>query len=797
MVFTVGYDHYILRGLTVLNLTIILTRNSKYKLVFGLLAIILCVWYYLCLPDCLFTDSYSTVVNDRSGMLLGAKIAKDGQWRFPASSSVPNQFASAVIAFEDKRFYDHCGVDFRAIGRAIIQNVKAGEIESGASTITMQVIRLSRKGKARTIYQKVIEMILATRLELRHTKDEILAMYASHAPYGGNVVGLDAACWRYYHKSAANLSMSEAAMLAVLPNAPSLIHLSRSRGQLISKRDRLLMRLRDMKVISEEDYQLSLLEVIPPRPFALPVLAPHLVEYLDIAYEGQLIQSTIDREMQHMISEIADRHCAFNQQSDIHNIGVLVVDNETAEVLSYIGNASNAMSERAVDMIQARRSSGSILKPLLYAHMLEEGSLLPKALIKDVPMQFSGFSPRNYNKKYSGATPADQALAMSLNIPAVYCLQQFGVAKFLDVARSHGITTLRQNEDHYGLSLILGGGEVTLWELCMVYANMASVLRKTARGDNVELGRKLKLRMTDVGDSRAKGKGHILSPGAIYKTFQALITLLRPGQDGGWQQYDSSKPIAWKTGTSYGHRDAWAMGVSSRYTIGVWVGNADGEPKHGLIGVTRAGQVLFDIVGRMDVGPFFDEPIDDLPAITTCQQSGYLAGPFCSDRDTIFAPAFGARSAVCPYHSMIHLDKDGLQVNSDCHEISEMEHVTWFELPPAMAHYYHKLHPEYTHAPRFRADCSATAGGGAISFIYPSARAQIYLPTNGLGVVEDAVFSAAHSDPTAELHWHIDDEYLGSTVELHNMKISATPGLHTVTVVDLFGNEVAQYFEIM
>lgn len=774
-----------------------MTRNSKYEWTIGLFATILVVWYYLCLPKSLFADPYSTVVNDRSGMLLGAKIAKDGQWRFPPVSIVPKQFVSAILTFEDKRFYDHCGVDFRALARAIIQNVKAGKIESGASTITMQVIRLSRKGKARTIYQKVIEMILATRLELRHTKDEILAMYASHAPYGGNVVGLDAACWRYYQKDPANLSMSEATMLAVLPNAPSLIHLSRSRDQLISKRDRLLSRLRDAEVISEEDYQLSLLEVIPPRPFALPALAPHLLEYLDVSYEGQLIQSSVDREMQDMISKIADRHCAFNQQSDIHNIGILVVDNETAEVLSYIGNASNAVSERAVDMVQARRSSGSILKPILYAHMLEEGALLPKALVKDVPMQFSGFSPRNYNKKYSGAMPADQALAMSLNIPAVYCLQQFGVAKFLDAARNHGITTLIQNEDHYGLSLILGGGEVKLWELCMVYANMASVLSKGSTSDNIALGRKLKLRMTDIIDSSAEGQRHILSAGAIYKTFEAMTTLLRPGQDGGWQQYDSSKPIAWKTGTSYGHRDAWAVGVSSRYTIGVWVGNADGEPKHGLIGVSLAGQVLFDLVGRLDVGPFFDEPIDDLPAITTCQKSGYLAGPFCSAHDTIFAPALGSRSPVCPYHSMIHLDKDGLQVNSECHEILQMEHVAWFELPPSMAHYYHKLHPEYAPAPRFRSDCNASADNEAISFVYPSARAQIYLPTNGLGVVEDAVFSVAHSDPSAELHWHIDDVYLGATTELHSMKISAARGLHTVTVVDLDGNEAVQYFEIM
>jgi len=573
------------------------------------------VWFYFCLPDPLFNDPYSTILNDNKGQLIGAKISSDGQWRFPTIDSVPKNFEEAIITFEDKRFRSHFGVDFLSLFRAVIQNIKAGEIESGASTLSMQVIRMSRKGKARNIYQKVVEMILATRLEFRYSKDEILRLYTSHAPFGGNVVGLEAASWRYYKKQPSKLSVAEAAMLAVLPNAPSLIHISKNRSRLLDKRNRLLQSMVEEEIISQSDCDLYLLESIPPKPYPLPSLAKHLLEYVHKNNPQSITQSTINTDIQKMIYDVGDYHHQINAQSDIHNLGILVLDTNTGEVLGYLGNAPNTTQESAVDMIQAKRSSGSVLKPLLYAHMIDEGKMMPKALVKDIPTQIRGFSPKNYNKKYSGATPADKALAMSLNIPAVLSLQEYGVNPFINRLKDHGFTTINKSADHYGLSLIIGGGEVTLWELCGAYASMGRTINdfnKYSGKYNERLTQKPILKSQEPKDIKLSNEPLNLSAGAIYKTFEAMLQVLRPEEDGYWQQFNSSKQIAWKTGTSYGHRDAWAVGVSPKYTVGIWVGNADGEGKNSLVGVSKAGPVLFDVFNRLDSGGFFDEPIDDL-----------------------------------------------------------------------------------------------------------------------------------------------------------------------------------------
>lgn len=760
---------------------------------------ILAIWFYFCLPSPLFQDSYSTVLNDKDGNLIGAKIAKDGQWRFPLIQSIPTNFENAIITFEDKRFRSHLGVDILAIGRAFIQNIKARHVESGASTLSMQVIRLSRKGKSRSIFQKVIEMILATRLECSYSKDEILQLYASHAPFGGNVVGLETASWRYYKKAPERLSIAESAMLAVLPNAPSLIHLSRNRKKLIEKRNRLLSKMMDAGLISKVDYELSLLEKIPDAPYPLPSFASHLLEHINSKTPGRIVKSTIDKSVQNTLIDIGNYHHSVNAQSDIHNISILVLDTKTSHVLGYLGNAPKTKHESAVDMIQANRSSGSVLKPFLYAHLLDEGQMLPHTLIKDVPTQIQGFKPKNYNRKYSGATSADKALAMSLNIPAVLSLQQYGVQPFISRLNDLGFSSINKSADHYGLSLILGGAEVSLWELCGAYASMGRILMRF----NADNG---KYYSKDIHDPTYTTSAYstsdsyepkTLSAGSIYNTFKAMLQVLRPDEEGDWQQFESSRPIAWKTGTSYGHRDAWAIGISPKYTIGVWVGNADGEGKSGLLGVKKAGPVLFDVLNRLPGSKFFEEPVDDLIALPTCGKSGYLASPHCTPIDTIFTTSQSQNSDVCPYHKLIHLDNEGNRVSSKCESPSTMSHIGWFELPPSMAYYYRKHHPEYQKTPSFRLDCMQEASSELMSFLYPTEKSKIYLPVDIDGERESAIFKATHQDPKSVLYWHLDNEYLGYTEDLHTMSIQAVKGIHVVTIVDEVGNSISQNFEIV
>lgn len=760
------------------------------------------IWFYFCLPDPLFSDPFSTVVNDSKGQLIGAKISKDGQWRFPMIDKVPVNFENAIINFEDKRFRSHIGIDILSIGRALIQNIKAGKIESGASTLSMQVIRLSRKGKSRTIYQKLIEMIYAIRLECRYSKDEILRMYTSHAPFGGNVVGLEAASWRYYHKHPSKLSTAEAAMLAVLPNAPSLIHLSKNRNRLLDKRNRLLNSMAENGVITMIDLELGMLESIPERPYPLPSIARHFVEYVHKKEPSTIVNSTIDFDIQRMINDIGNYHHNINVQSDINNLGILVIETKTGNVKGYLGNAPNATQEAAVDMIQSERSSGSVLKPFLYAHLLEEGKMLPQSLQKDIPTSIRGYNPKNYNKKHTGATPADQALAMSLNIPAVYSLQLYGIEPFINRLKEHGFTTIDKSGDHYGLSLILGGGEVSLWELSSAYANMGRVLvdfnenGKYSQPEKHTIGYHLKPQKSksNVGFSN---KHNLLSAGTIYKTFEAMLQVMRPGSDGNWEQFHSSKRIAWKTGTSYGHRDAWAVGISSDYTIGIWVGNSDGEGKNSLVGVSKAGPILFDVFNRLDGGSFFEEPVDDLMPTLTCSNSGFLASQHCETIDTVYSSMRSQESPQCPYHRLIHLDQNGDQVSSHCHSTSDMIHKSWFELPPSMAYYYRKNHPEYRAVPLFRSDCLQSTDAEVMSLIYPSEKSKIYLPLDIDGRREKAVFKATHQDQKTTLYWHLDDTYLGYTYEIHNMEITTSAGSHMVTIVDQNGNQIKQVFDVV
>ena len=406
-------------------------RLSVTKKVMTISIALLMIGYIFCLPRQLFHVPYSTVVTDRNEELLGARIASDGQWRFPPRKTTPEKIKQCLITFEDKHFYHHWGVNPLSTGRALYQNLKNKRVVSGGSTLTMQTIRLARN-KPRTIGEKVIEMIWATRLEFRTSKEEILSMYVSHAPFGGNVVGLDAAAWRYFGHSAEDLSWAESAMLAVLPNAPAMIHLSKGRKTLLSKRNRLLKQLFEEEIIDASTYELAISEPLPDEPHPLPQIAPHLVTRFYQERNGLYTRSTIDKGIQTHIESLAERWSNEFNRSDIRNLAILIIDIPTNQVVAYCGNVhfDRKQGGNQVDVILAPRSTGSILKPFLYGAMLQEGSLLPQMLLPDVPVNINGFTPQNFSMQFEGAVPASEALARSLNIPAVTMLQRYGVSKF-------------------------------------------------------------------------------------------------------------------------------------------------------------------------------------------------------------------------------------------------------------------------------------------------------------------------------------------------------------------------------
>ena len=432
----------------------------------GFLLALLIAWWNL-LPSPLFQVPYSTVLLDHEGTTIGIKAADDGQIRFQARGQLPGRYVAALLIFEDKGFLFHHGVDPVALVRAGIANLRAGSIVSGGSTLSMQVIRLSRKNPPRTIWEKVKEIVLTFRLEQSYSKQEILELYAAHAPFGGNIVGLQAASLKYFNRAPEQLSWAEAALLAVLPNSPALIYPGKNNHLLKDKRDRLLGKLHRYGLMDKDTYQLAIAEPLPQQLHKPPTTAPHLLTRACIERKGEACPSYIDRHLQRQVNEIVERHTNLLCQNYIYNIAVLVAHVPSGEVRAYVGNSPPRPGSGGndVDIIQASRSSGSILKPALYAEMLQAGFILPRTLVPDIPSRFGEYAPSNFNRDFKGAVPAAQALAQSLNIPFVHLLQRYTYLRFYDNLKELGITTLHFPADHYGLSLILGGAETSLWDL--------------------------------------------------------------------------------------------------------------------------------------------------------------------------------------------------------------------------------------------------------------------------------------------------------------------------------------------
>ena len=790
--------------------------SLKYKILI-LITVIGLILYWNCLPEELFTDPTSTVLEDRKGNLLGAHIADDGQWRFPMNNNVPEKFHSAITLFEDKRYDYHPGFDPIALVRALITNIRAGSTVSGGSTLTMQVIRLSRKGKPRTVWEKLIEIVLATRLELSNSKEDILALYSSNAPFGGNVVGLDAAAWRYFGRSPGNLSWAETSMLAVLPNSPSLIHPGRNRKFLKKKRDRLLLKLYEENKIDKETYTLSLEEPIPEKPRPFPQTAPHLLARANIEYPAgneklTRVRSTIDMQLQERVNKVISTHHKRLSGNGIHNAAAIIIEVETGNVLAYAGNIIDINDVRHgshVDIITSERSTGSILKPFLYAAMLTSGEILPNALVPDIPTNMGGYSPKNYNRGYDGAVKAKRALARSLNVPAIRLLKKYGIEKFIHILKKAGMTTVNKPADHYGLSLILGGSEGKLWELSGCYASMARTLNHYLKYNGKYNGNDYSEPVYLQIDTVNRNTGNecledasLFSAAAIWMTFNTMLTVERPPQESSWEYFSSEQRIAWKTGTSFGFRDGWAIGVTPLYVVGVWIGNADGEGRPELTGINTAAPVMFDIFDFLPHSKeWFIQPFDEMILLPTCRESGYIASEVCEHVDSIWVPETGLRFPKCPYHKLIHLDPSGrYRVHSDCESPADMQHVSWFILPPAMEWFYRSKNANYKKLPPYREDCinnKQQSSAGMMEVIYPKDITKIYVPVEMDGKKGSTIFEVAHREPGTTIFWHVDDEYICRTNGFHHIALSPEKGKHILTLIDENGEKLTQEFEII
>ncbi|WP_374164403.1 penicillin-binding protein 1C [Arcticibacter sp. MXS-1] len=539
----------------------------------------------------------------------------------------------------------------------------------------------------------------------------------------------------------------------------------------------------------------------------LPQIAPHL---LDLAKKDfrkgnsreTRIRTSIRMDLQERVNTVLLNHQGRLAANGVNNMAALVLDVHTGKAVAYIGNIyqpKNTEIESHVDIIQARRSPGSTLKPLLYAAMLNEGYILPNTLVPDIPTQIAGYQPNNYDLGYDGAVPASKALARSLNVPAVRMLQQYKYSRFYSMLKSCGISTLNKPADFYGLSLILGGCEVSMWELAGVYASMAR--RLEAEGDLPEWslpGYHLETAAPTGGSGEVS---YDMGRAATWYTFEAMNEVMRPGEEQLWQRFESSQRIAWKTGTSFGFRDAWALGLTPDHVVVVWAGNADGEGRPGLTGIDAAAPIMFDIFRLLPAARrWFRKPQKEMVRVRVCSESGMRAVKGCAHQAETWLPSSALKAPVCPYNRLVHLDKTGKwQVTDRCMAPSDMIHRYWFVLPPAMEYYYKTKNYGYKPLPLFLPGCDEREQSekSAMELIYPRNNAEVYIPVEIGGSRGQMIFTAAHSQEGEPIFWHLDHRYIGKTEGPHQMAFSPSPGLHTITLVDRDGNRLEQTFRVL
>ncbi len=524
----------------------------------------------------------STTIVDRNGKLLRAYAMADGRWRLPidAKTGVDPTYLKLLLAYEDQRFYSHGGVDPLALGRAAIQLITRGHIVSGGSTITMQLARLMEPRQQRSLYAKLRQIVRAIELERRFSKDQILDLYLALAPYGGNLEGIRAASIAYFGKEPKRLSLAEAALLVALPQSPETRRLDRYPEAARAARDRVLDRMVEEHEVSAEDAAQAKAAPVPRLRKPMPILAPHAADQaIAVMKDAQVIRLTLDAGLQKALEPLArDRAIALGPNI---SVAIIVVDNESGDVLARVGSADWLDDARAgqVDMTRAVRSPGSTLKPFIYGLAFEDGFVHPESLIDDRPIRFGSYAPENFDLTFQGTVPVRKALQLSLNVPAIALLDRVGASRLSARLRQAGVNLVLPKDEAPGLAMGLGGVGVTLQDLAQLYAGLA------------RLGTTRPLREIVTANDGPRDSLRLLDQVAAWQVGNVLLGTPPP-------ENAPHNRIAFKTGTSYGYRDAWSIGFDGHITIGVWAGRPDGAPVSGLIGRAAAAPVLFDAFAR-------------------------------------------------------------------------------------------------------------------------------------------------------------------------------------------------------
>lgn len=726
------------------------------------------------LPEEKFAPPASVMVLDKSGRLLCAFTSKDGKWRMQVKLKQVSPFLKkAVLAYEDKWFYWHPGVNPVSLLRAALINYRASQVVCGGSTITMQVARMMEP-RPRTYKAKLVEIFRSLQLELTLSKDEILELYLNLAPYGGNIEGVAAASWLYFGKDPCSLSVGEAALLCALPKSPTRLRPDQRPKEAKEAQAKVLGRLKECGLLTEAKQKEAIGSKIPERRQSLPFVAPHLSSVLAAKYpERPGIKSAIDFSIQSLCRGFLKEHLSSLKEAGITNGACVVIENKTGAVRALVGSYDffDKKHSGQVNGAISPRSPGSALKPFIYALALDKGLISPEGLLADVPVDYSGYSPKNYDDKYRGAVEASEALRLSLNVPAVNLSAELKGGLF-DFLKDGGITTLERKEADYGLPLILGGCEVNLLELTNLYATLA------------RMGSFKPYCLLE--DDPPKKEERLLSKGASFIITRMLSEVRRPDLPACWEFSLNLPKVAYKTGTSYGHRDAWSIGYNPQYTVGVWVGNFNGQGVPELSGATSAAGLLFDIINGISSSSvdWFAMP-EDVGEREVCALSGMLPGPACQEtKEEMFILGISPNKRCDIHQEIIVDDNTNFRLCPHCRQEKEYHQEVFVKWPAKIATWRQKNGYPIEEIPAHLPSCPTILAGKKPVIHSPSENCTYYLQEGLHKEYQKILLEASVSNEVKKIYWFVDGDLISTCSPCEGVFYSPALGKHRLVCLD-------------
>ena len=729
---------------------------------------------------------YSPLITASDGSIINAFLSHDDKWRMQLEpDEISPILKKAILLKEDRYFYYHPGINPVALGRALVKNLNQGKKTSGASTITMQVARLLYP-QQRTYGHKITEMFRALQLEWYYSKDEILQLYLNLVPYGGNIEGVKAASVLYFQQSPQHLSLAQAVTLSVIPNKPSSLRIGKQNDRIVAFRNKWLQYYQEQKVFPAKDIRDALHEPLAASRLEAPRVAPHFAFRMRRKYRNQaIIKTTLNRQVQEQVESLAYNYLHQLRSKNIYNASVIVLNNQTRAVEAYLGSAdfSDAQHHGQVDGVRAIRSPGSTLKPFLYATAIDRGLITPQTVISDVPIDYAGYRPENYFGNYSGNITVEQALATSLNIPAVKILEQLGVSHFVHKLQEAEFSQVKKEGHELGLSLILGGCDVKLEELTALFAAFPN-------------GGKYSPLRWQQHDTVASGKS-LVSPASAYMITQILSQLKRPDLPYNADNSRNLPKIAWKTGTSYGRKDAWSIGYNKKYTVGVWVGNFSGEGVPELNGTDSATPLLFDIFNTIDYNSpaGWVAPPANFSQRLVCKASGLPVNSFCSDQvlDAFLPGISSVKKCAHLKRVLVSLDEKYAYCTSCLPEVNYEE--KWLpDLEPDILAFYESEHIPYQRMPTHNPACSRIFQDHAPVIVSPTAEMEYLLEQSE---EQKLMLRCQTHNEVKQVYWYINDKLIKAAPSNENLFFTPkTSGKYKISCTDDLGRNTNAYISV-